>query len=42
METAINGKFGYQWVWDSGFTLDLNGGLVCRTYTYDNNFPDTY
>ncbi|MFT3920555.1 DUF3575 domain-containing protein [Cloacibacterium sp.] len=38
---AINGKFGYQWVWDSGFTLDLSGGLVYRTYTYDANSPDT-
>lgn len=38
---GINGKMGYQWVWESGFTLDLNGGLVYRSYNYDNGATDS-
>lgn len=38
---GVNGKFGYQWVWSSGFTLDLNGGLVYRNYKYDSGNLDS-
>lgn len=33
---------GYQWVLGIiGFTLDLNGGLVYRTYNYDSSSIDS-
>ncbi len=38
---GVSAKMGYQWVWDSGFTLDLNGGLVYRTYNYDSSSIDS-
>lgn len=28
-------KAGYQWVWNSGFTLDLNAGLGYSSFNYD-------
>lgn len=30
-------KVGYQWLWDSGFTLDLNGGLGYSSFKYDQS-----
>lgn len=38
---GVSAKMGYQWVWDSGFTLDLNGGLVYRSYNYDSSSIDS-
>ena len=35
----IGARAGYQWVFGSGFTLDLNLGLAYNKYTY--NFGDT-
>lgn len=39
-ETKWNGfgaglRAGYQWIFDSGITLDLNVGAAYKTYTYD-------
>lgn len=28
-------RAGYQWIFDSGFTLDVNAGASYRTYNYD-------
>jgi hypothetical protein len=33
---AIGGKVGYQWLWDSGFTLDLNLGIANNSFNYDS------
>lgn len=35
--TAIGGglKIGHQWVWDSGFSLDLNLGASYKSFDYD-------
>lgn len=30
-------RAGYQWIFDSGFTLDINLGASYRSYTYDWN-----
>lgn len=30
-------KGGYQWIWDSGFLLDLNLGFAHTTFNYDNS-----
>ncbi|WP_018676487.1 DUF3575 domain-containing protein [Riemerella columbina] len=30
-------KAGYQWLWNSGFTLDLNAGLGYSSFNYDSN-----
>lgn len=30
-------KAGYQWVWNSGFTLDLNAGIGYTSFNYDNS-----
>ena len=29
-------KGGYQWVWNSGFSLDLNLGLAYNSFSYDD------
>ena len=34
---VIKGVFGRQWIWDSGFTIDLNGGIQYLNYSYSNN-----
>jgi hypothetical protein len=34
---ALSGELGYQWVWDSGFVLDIYGG-VSSVYFPGNNF----
>lgn len=34
-------KMGYQFLWDSGFTLDLNAGMTYRNYKYDNPNTDS-
>ncbi len=31
---GFGGKLGYQWVWKSGFTLDLNAGLSYMFFSY--------
>ncbi len=35
--TALGGglKIGHQWVWDSGFSLDLNIGASYKSFDYD-------
>jgi hypothetical protein len=33
----LGGKGGYQWVWDSGFSLDLNLGIAYNNFTYKNS-----
>lgn len=33
---GVQGKVGYQWVWNSGFTLDLNAGIAYSSFSYDN------
>jgi len=33
----LGGKGGYQWVWDSGFSLDLNLGLAYNNFSYKNS-----
>ena len=33
----IKGVLGKQWIWDSGFTLDLNGGIQYANYKYTGN-----
>lgn len=38
---GVSGKMGYQFLWDSGFTLDLNAGLTYRNYKYDNADVDS-
>lgn len=30
-------KAGYQWVWNSGFTLDLNAGVGYSSFSYDGD-----
>lgn len=32
-----NLRAGYQWVWNSGLTLDLNGGLSYTSFSYKDN-----
>lgn len=32
-----NVRAGYQWVWDSGFTLDLNAGISYSSFNYKTN-----
>lgn len=31
---GVQAKAGYQWVWNSGFTLDLNAGLAYSSFNY--------
>jgi Protein of unknown function (DUF3575) len=31
---GAKGVFGHQWIWNSGFTLDLNGGISYQSFTY--------
>ena len=33
----IGAKFGHQWVWNSGFSLDLNLGVAYNTFKYSEN-----
>lgn len=33
----LGGKVGYQWLWNSGFTLDLNLGYAYNTFSYGAN-----
>lgn len=33
----IGGKAGYQWLWKSGFTLDLNLGYAFNKFSYGDN-----
>lgn len=33
----LGGKGGYQWVWDSGFSLDLNVGVAYNNFSYKNS-----
>jgi Protein of unknown function (DUF3575) len=33
----IGAKGGYQWIWDSGFTLDLNLGVAYNSFSYDSS-----
>jgi hypothetical protein len=35
----LGGKGGYQWVWDSGFSLDLNVGIAYNNFSYKNSDP---
>ncbi len=37
--TSFGGKaiIGNQWVWSSGFVLDLNGGIQYSSYSYKDN-----
>jgi hypothetical protein len=30
-------KGGYQWIWDSGFSLDLNIGIAYNKFNYDSS-----
>lgn len=32
---TLKGVLGHQWVWDSGFVLDLNGGIQYFSFSYD-------
>ena len=31
----LGAKAGYQWIWNSGFALDLNFGFAYNTYSYN-------
>ena len=33
----IGAKGGYQWLWGSGFVLDLNLGLAYTKFSYENS-----
>ncbi len=33
----LGGKGGYQWIWDSGFSLDLNVGIAYNNFSYKNS-----
>jgi len=33
----VSAVAGYQWIWDSGFSLDLNGGIQYINYKYTDN-----
>ncbi len=33
----IKGILGHQWIWDSGFTLDLNGGIQYIGFSYKDD-----
>lgn len=33
----VGAKGGYQWVWDSGFALDLNLGIAYNKFEYKSN-----
>ncbi len=33
----IGAKGGYQWIWDSGFSLDLNLGIAYNNFNYKNS-----
>lgn len=33
----VGAKGGYQWLWDSGFTLDLNLGVGYNSFKYDSS-----
>lgn len=37
-------RAGYQWIFDSGFTLDVNGGASYRSFNYkwDNSAQETF
>ena len=30
-------RAGYQWIWDSGFSLDLNAGINYRSFSYEDD-----
>jgi len=34
-------KVGHQWIWDSGFTLDLNAGIGYSSFSYDDDSDTT-
>ena len=38
--TIVGGKGGYQWVWSSGFSLDLNFGLAYNSFSYKSSDED--
>lgn len=38
---GIGFRAGYQWVWNSGFTLDLNGGLNYTFFNYKTRTENT-
>ena len=33
----IGGKAGYQWIWSSGLTVDLNVGYGLNTFSYNSD-----
>jgi hypothetical protein len=33
---TLKAVLGHQWIWDSGFVLDLNGGIQYFSFSYDN------
>ena len=33
----LGARAGYQWVWGSGFTFDLNLGIAYSTFSYDDD-----
>ncbi|MCL6461241.1 Protein of unknown function [Flavobacterium micromati] len=33
----VGAKGGYQWIWESGFSLDLNLGLAYNNFNYKNS-----
>ena len=33
----LGGKGGYQWIWGSGFSLDLNVGIAYNNFSYKNS-----
>ncbi len=37
----VGAKGGYQWVWDSGFSLDLNLGLAYNNFNYKDSGSTT-
>ncbi len=39
---GIKAVFGKQWIWDSGFTLDLNGGLGYQSFSYSGDGATTF
>ncbi len=39
---GVGAKGGYQWIWDSGFTLDLNLGLNYVSFSYDDSDNSTF
>jgi hypothetical protein len=37
----VGAKGGYQWIWDSGFSLDLNLGLAYNNFNYKDSDSST-